>query len=163
MFILFSFFRSRHNKTPVPVLTNIWLQGNGIQLTVPRKHPSLVTPSMHARMVASELNYVIDNYGYHENYLRVNKKPVILIFNADGQGRDRGFWANVRSRIWDCVLAGDFRNPALLDVFDGVHIYNELPPRHSGSLHTGYQNKKDIPIQLHLGVQEIEPRRLHDL
>ena len=91
-------------------------------------------PPISPEMVASELNYVIENYGYHENYLRVNKKPVILIFNADGQGRDRGFWTNVRSHIMDCVLVGDFRNPALLDVFDGVHIYNELDPQTYGQL-----------------------------
>jgi hypothetical protein len=39
-------------------------------------------PSMSPEKVASELNYIIENYGYHENYLRYLEKPVILVFDA---------------------------------------------------------------------------------
>jgi hypothetical protein len=76
--------------------------------------------------IANELNYVIRKYGPHHNYLRYSDKPVIFVFNADGYGRDTGFWENVTSLIDDCILVGDFRDPALVSVFDGVHIYNEF-------------------------------------
>lgn len=76
--------------------------------------------------IANELNYIIRKYGSHHNYLRYSDTPVIFVFNANGYGRDAGFWENVTSLIDDCVLVGDFRNQALVSVFDGVHIYNEF-------------------------------------
>jgi glycoprotein endo-alpha-1,2-mannosidase len=78
--------------------------------------------------IASELNYIIENYGNHENYLKYYGKPVIFVFNAAGFSRDSDFWAQVRSNTLDAFLVGDFRTPQLIDVFDGVHIYNELDP-----------------------------------
>jgi hypothetical protein len=78
--------------------------------------------------IAYELNYIINQYGDHENYLKYRDKPVIFVFNADGYGRDAAFWRNVAPMIDDCVLVGDFRKPSLIEVFDGVHIYNEFDP-----------------------------------
>jgi len=64
--------------------------------------------------IAYELNYIIEKYGGHENYLRYREKPVIFIFNADGYGRDQAFWAKTRSMILECVLVGDFRDSIII-------------------------------------------------
>ena len=78
--------------------------------------------------ITSELNYIIETYGNHENYLKYYGKPVIFVFNAAGFSRDADFWAEVRSNTLDALLVGDFRTSTLLDVFDCVHIYNEIDP-----------------------------------
>lgn len=83
------------------------------------------TPLLEEQVV-SELQYIIKNYGSHPNYLRYNDKPVVIVFSAEGQSRDKDFWFKIRSRVDTCILIGDFRSLELLDVFDGVHIYNEL-------------------------------------
>ncbi|MBD3173457.1 hypothetical protein GF326_13425 [Candidatus Bathyarchaeota archaeon] len=83
------------------------------------------TPLLEEQVI-TELQYIIKNYSSHPNYFRYNGKPVVIVFSAEGQNRDDDFWLKIRSRVNACFLIGDFRSPELLDVFDGVHIYNEL-------------------------------------
>ncbi len=80
--------------------------------------------------VVDELTYLVDRYSGYGGYLRVGGAPVVFIYGAEGGGRDAGYWRRVEStlegRVGDVVLVGDFRDPGLLRVFDGMHVYIEL-------------------------------------
>jgi len=80
--------------------------------------------------VVDELTYLVERYSGYDGYLRVGGAPVVFIYGAEGAGRDADYWRRVESalegRVGDVVLVGDFRDPGLLRVFDGMHVYIEL-------------------------------------
>ena len=83
---------------------------------------------LEARKVAEELEYLADRYGCHPNYLRVGGRPVVMVFDAGGGGRDAAFWARVLELGPGCLLVGDTTDPELASLLPGVHIYNALDP-----------------------------------
>ncbi|MCW4012333.1 MAG: hypothetical protein NWF07_04990, partial [Candidatus Bathyarchaeota archaeon] len=53
--------------------------------------------------IAYELNYIINQYGDHDNYLTYRDKPVFFVFNVDGYGRDVDFWGKIVCMVDDGV------------------------------------------------------------
>lgn len=87
-------------------------------------------PLMKNTQIIDELVYLIENYGNHSSYLVFDDKPVIFIYQAETQLRSPSFWGEILESVeaiaGPCVFIGEFRDPAYLDIFDGIHIYNEL-------------------------------------
>ena len=81
-------------------------------------------------VVVDELVYIIDEYGDHPAFLKLNGVPVIFIYQADTQGRDPDFWSEIIERVEDqqgnVVFIGQFGDSAYWSLFDGVYNYIEL-------------------------------------
>jgi glycoprotein endo-alpha-1,2-mannosidase len=82
-------------------------------------------------LVAEYLEYVIENYGDHPNFLKMNNRPVIFIYS--GFHLDQSNWTRIVEKIhtdgYNPYLILDLGNPNnvnadWLDMFDGLHIYN---------------------------------------
>lgn len=80
--------------------------------------------------IADDLTYILQRYSSRPSFLKIEGTPVIFIYNSEDRGLTPGFWDTIRTKVEESfgefVFIGDFRSDSFLDVFDGVHIYNEL-------------------------------------
>jgi glycoprotein endo-alpha-1,2-mannosidase len=76
-----------------------------------------------------DLLYVLDRYGRHPAWLKVNGKPVVFVYSrAVGQLKLPG-WQSVAAAInqryaGGALFVGDQISAAAAQVFDGIHTYN---------------------------------------
>jgi len=76
-----------------------------------------------------DLLYVLDRYGRHPAWLKVNGKPVVFVYSrAVGQLKLPG-WQSVAAAInqryaGGALFVGDQISPEAAQVFDGIHTYN---------------------------------------
>lgn len=103
-------------------------QKHGLKITIyyetvpPRDHPSVSG-------AVEDLGYIVDTYGKHPAWLKVDGKPVIFVYGrAVGQLHLEG-WREVIAGFNDkhpggAVFIGDQITPAAAQVFDGIHTYN---------------------------------------
>lgn len=82
--------------------------------------------------ICYDIKYVIDSYGEHDNYLRINNRPVIFAFNVYSAATAKN-WTDAINRLHDdgyypyLIVDVGYQAPLgqqELDMFDGVHLYN---------------------------------------
>jgi hypothetical protein len=87
--------------------------------------------------VTNQLEYVLDSYSDHPNFLRYRGKPVIFLYSVENVARDPGqtplqAWqailAQIRADGYDAVWIGHTFDPSYLEVFDGLHAYGFYAP-----------------------------------
>ena len=87
--------------------------------------------------VINQLEYVLDSYGDHPNFLRYRGKPVIFLYSVENVARNRDqtplqAWQAILEQIradgYDAVWIGETFDPAYLEVFDGLHAYGFYDP-----------------------------------
>jgi Glycosyl hydrolase family 99 len=112
--------------------------------SVNQRYNSSLPDSM--KNIVDDIKYVMDNYGNHTNYLKVDGRPVLFLFNYLGvitlkmwdesitQLHNDGYFPYLIAEIgssdggyfteelyWELPL-----NNLKLDIFDGYHIYNPV-------------------------------------
>jgi glycoprotein endo-alpha-1,2-mannosidase len=87
--------------------------------------------------VIYQLEYVLDTYSDHPNFLRYRGKPVIFLYAVDHVARNPGqtplqTWQAILGQIradgYDVVWLGQTFNLDYLQVFDGLHAYGFYAP-----------------------------------
>jgi len=82
--------------------------------------------------VINQLEYVLESYSDHPNFLRYRGKPVIFLYSVESIVRNRGqtplqAWQAILDQIradgYDVVWIGHTFDPSYLEVFDGLHAY----------------------------------------
>lgn len=81
------------------------------------------------KATVEDLLYILDNYGKHPSFFKVNGKPVIFVYGrAMGQLGDR--WREVVKEVKrlrrQVAFICDSLDPRWLDTFDGLHEYNPV-------------------------------------
>ncbi len=73
----------------------------------------------------ADFNYITSQYGSHRAFLRVGKKPVIVVYGRAMGQLSLSQWADVinESKV---VAVADGYSPGNAMVFDGVHTYNPV-------------------------------------
>jgi LysM repeat protein len=90
-----------------------------------------ILPGVSRGTVVDNLRYVINAYGQHPNYLRVNGKPVIFFTDMDrvpldGASNAVNAWQSIRNEVdpgGNTIWIAEGLNPAYLNVFDGLYVY----------------------------------------
>lgn len=88
----------------------------------PRAHPSV-------KGAVDDLTYIVDRYGKHPAWLKVQGKPVIFVYGRAVHELKLDGWASVISqfdavRPRGAVLIGDEISAEAARVFHGIHTYN---------------------------------------
>jgi len=87
--------------------------------------------------VVNQLEYVLDSYSGHPNFLRYRGKPVIFLYAVDHVARNPGqtplqTWQAILDQIradgYDVIWLGQTFDPRYLQVFDGLHAYGFYAP-----------------------------------
>jgi hypothetical protein len=87
--------------------------------------------------VINQLEYVLDSYSDHPNFLRYRGKPVIFLYAVGSIVRNHGqaplqAWKAILDQIradgYDAVWIGHTFDPSYLEVFDGLHAYGFYAP-----------------------------------
>jgi hypothetical protein len=87
--------------------------------------------------VINQLEYVLDSYSDHPNFLRYRGKPVIFLYAVDHVARNAGqtplqTWQAILDQIradgYDVVWLGQTFDLRYLQVFDGLHAYGFYAP-----------------------------------
>ncbi len=87
--------------------------------------------------VVHQLEYVLDSYSDHPNFLRYRGQPVIFLYAVDHVAREPGqpplqSWqailGQMRADGYDAVWLGQTFDPSYLQVFDGLHAYGFYAP-----------------------------------
>jgi hypothetical protein len=98
------------------------------------------SPAANRQNIAAALQYILDQYGDHPNFLRLEEKPVIFFIDvyrvptAAGQTPPQ-FWAELRQQVdpqrqsWWMAEGLD---ASYLSVFDGLYVFKIS---HANSLH----------------------------
>jgi hypothetical protein len=90
-----------------------------------------------AQDLINQLEYVLDSYSDHPNFLRYRGKPVIFLYATEYVARDPGqtpfqAWQDILDQIradgYDAVWIGQTFDPSYLEVFDGLHGYGFYDP-----------------------------------
>ena len=94
--------------------------------------------------VINQLEYVLNSYSDHPNFLRYRGKPVVFLYSVESVARDHGqtpfqAWQAILSQIradgYDAVWIGHTFDPSYLKLFDGLHAYGfyaaDLPEAYS--------------------------------
>ncbi len=76
---------------------------------------------------AHELNYLIDTYGSHPAFSKLNGDPVIFIYAYPLGLIPIEDWATVLEHVTlDAVFIADSFDPRAFEIFDGCHSYNPV-------------------------------------
>jgi len=87
--------------------------------------------------VVNQLEYVLDSYSDHPNFLRYRGKPVIFLYAIENVARNPGqtplqAWQAILGQIradgYDALWIGHTFDPSYLEVFDGLHAYGFYDP-----------------------------------
>jgi len=87
--------------------------------------------------IINQLEYVLESYSDHPNFLRYQGKPVIFLYSVENVARNRGqtplqAWQAILDQIradgYDAVWIGQTFDPSYLEVFDGLHAYGFYDP-----------------------------------
>jgi hypothetical protein len=90
-----------------------------------------------AQDVINQLEYVLDSYSDHPNFLHYRGKPVIFLYAVGSIVRNHGqaplqVWKAILDQIradgYDAVWIGHTFDPSYLEVFDGLHAYGFYAP-----------------------------------
>ena len=80
--------------------------------------------------ISAALSHIVDRYGSHPNFLRVDGKPVIFftdVYRTPPTGESpQQFWATVRNNIdpkRKTVWIAEGLDASYLDVFDGLYVF----------------------------------------
>jgi len=82
--------------------------------------------------VVNQLEYVLESYSNHPNFLHYRGKPVIFLYSVESIVRNDGqtplqAWQAILGQIradgYDAVWIGHTFDPSYLEVFDGLHAY----------------------------------------
>jgi hypothetical protein len=91
--------------------------------------PGLIAPTQ--RKIGDALSYIINQYGYHPNFLRLEGKPVIFFTDVYRTGEASSlpspeFWASLRDWVdpqRETIWIAEGLDPAYLDSFDGLYVF----------------------------------------
>ena len=87
--------------------------------------------------VIHQLEYVLDSYSHHPNFLRYRGQPVIFLYAIEHVAREPGqsalqAWQAILGQIradgYEAVWIGQTFDPVYLEVFDGLHGYGFYAP-----------------------------------
>ncbi len=90
-----------------------------------------------AQDVTHQLEYVLDSYSDHPNFLRYRGRPVVFLYAVEHVARNPGqtplqTWQAILDQIradgYDAVWLGQTFDPSYLEVFDGLHAYGFYAP-----------------------------------
>ena len=90
-----------------------------------------------AQDVVNQLEYVLDSYSGHPNFLRYRGRPVIFLYAVENVARNPGqtplqSWQAILDQIradgYDVMWLGQTFDPSYLEVFDGLHAYGFYAP-----------------------------------
>ncbi|HLF00425.1 MAG TPA: LysM peptidoglycan-binding domain-containing protein [Anaerolineales bacterium] len=90
-----------------------------------------ILPGANRGMVIDNLRYLINTYGQHGSFLRVNGKPVIFFADMDrvpleGASSAVNAWQSIRNEVDpgnSTIWIAEGLKPAYLGVFDGLYVY----------------------------------------
>lgn len=82
-----------------------------------------------AAVVAEDIQGVLERYGSHRAWLKVDGKPVLFIYGRAVEEIGLSGWAQAAARVNKqhqpgVLLIGDRMSPAAACIFDGLHTYN---------------------------------------
>ncbi|MBM3334104.1 glycoside hydrolase family 99-like domain-containing protein [Candidatus Sumerlaeota bacterium] len=82
-----------------------------------------------ANQAISDLSYVLENYGSHPAFLKVNGMPVVFVYGRVMGELDSGQWPEIITTVEkrygkDFLLIADGYRENFAEVFDGIHTYN---------------------------------------
>jgi hypothetical protein len=107
-------------------------QGTGFRSTVVfLRHIWPGAPAADQATVADAIRYLIQQYGGHPNFLKLEGKPVLFFTDvyrvptASGQN-PQGAWASIRAQVdpgGEAVWIAEGLDPSYLSVFDGLWVY----------------------------------------
>jgi glycoprotein endo-alpha-1,2-mannosidase len=115
-----------------------WAQGDfhdrGLPLLLEEAHKqglaiTVYLETAHPAQVLADVLYVLEHYGHHPAWLKVNGKPVLFIYGRAVKELKADGWAKViteanRRYPGGAVFIGDDITKKSARVFDGVHTYN---------------------------------------
>jgi hypothetical protein len=79
--------------------------------------------------VTEALRYIIEQYGRHPNFLRLDQKPVIFftdVYRTPGGGSPQQFWATLRAEVdpeQQTWWVAEGLDTSYLEVFDGLYVF----------------------------------------
>src|SRR5574341_723841 len=90
-----------------------------------------ILPGASRGKVVDNLRYVINTYGQHTNFLRINGKPVIFFADMDrvpleGTSNKVEAWRSIRNEVDPgnaTIWIAEGLDPSYLSVFDGLYVY----------------------------------------
>jgi LysM repeat protein len=90
-----------------------------------------ILPGASRSSVVDNLRYLINSYGQHSAFLRINGKPVIYFADMDrvpleGASNAVSAWQSIRAEVDpgnNTIWIAEGLNPAYLNVFDGLYVY----------------------------------------
>ncbi len=94
--------------------------------------------------IYKELRYIIESYASHPKFMKVDGRPVIFAYVIGHPGLSA--WAEARQLLQadglNPFLVGDIGTPGMpsaevLEIFDGVHVYNPAGPVKEGKDYHG--------------------------
>lgn len=105
--------------------------GTGFQSTVVfQRHYWAGTNPTQAN-TAEAIRYILNQYGGHPNFLKINGRPVIFFTDVGRVPRSGGSaqdaWANIRAQVdpgRNAWWIAEGLDPSYLSVFDGLWLYN---------------------------------------
>jgi Glycosyl hydrolase family 99 len=81
-----------------------------------------------AERIFQDMKYVLDKHARKDTWLKVDSRPVIVIYVVDTLPLE--VWRMVKDRLkasgYDCFFLGDTLNLEALSVMDGLHTYNPV-------------------------------------
>lgn len=90
-----------------------------------------ILPGANRQMVVDNLRYLINTYGQHSNFLRINGKPVIFFADMqrvplEGTSSAVEAWRSIRADVDPgngTIWIAEGLDPSYLSVFDGLYVY----------------------------------------
>lgn len=81
-------------------------------------------------VLQSWLEYVIRNYGEHPAFMKLDKKPVIVVWASNAVARHtwKKIFSNLRAKGFDAAYLPKSYDTGDLEVFDGLHQYGTSMP-----------------------------------
>jgi len=103
-------------------------QKAGLEVTI---YYETVPSPRNGRSAAKDLLYVLDRYGKHPAWLRVDKKPVLFIYGRPIGEIGLSGWLEAIAEVnrqypEKAVFMGDQLSTAAARIFDGIHTYNPV-------------------------------------
>lgn len=103
---------------------------DGLQVTVYLEASGAAqnaSPEERPDIFAHELNYIIDTYGHHPSFFKLDGAPVVFIYGLPLSLIPLSDWEYVLSQVsTEAVFIADSFDPSVLDIFDGFHTYNPV-------------------------------------
>jgi len=103
----------------------------GIEMTVYFETVRGNTTKEKVANTVKDLSYIVDNYGSHPAFLKVEGRPVIFVYGRAMGQASLSEWARIIAEMNKkypggvCLIADGFSSE-IAKIFDGMHIYNSV-------------------------------------